>query len=299
MEVDEQVTPEVDVDVQDDGASGNSDDAAASGEQPFLKVNDRTVYKTQADAVRAYDEAGKRIAQLSSWEKEAKQWGLSDPKELNAVAKELLELRKERAEAAKKAEIKPVTTPAGDPKKEAEKKQVREYLKDLGYISKEDQEAALKELRDKLEALQTNGSQADSVRLQNQVEEGQQTIKGWLSEAKIQDEDGSKQAQVENFIKRYVNGDEEAVETWNRGGVGAKALLKESYDLAIKSLGFQPTQAGNTDAQYAANKAKAVATNKKLPAPGTAKGASTVQPKKPTGINTKVHEAAWKIFQES
>jgi len=89
MEVDEQVTPEVDVDVQDAGA----DDASAQQETPFLKVNDRVTYKTQEDAVRAYDEAGKRIAQLSGWEKQAKQYGLADPKDLDAVAKELLELR--------------------------------------------------------------------------------------------------------------------------------------------------------------------------------------------------------------
>jgi len=120
-----------------------------------------------------------------------------------------------------------------------------------------------------------------------------------LSEAKVEDLDGTKQAQVENFIKRMVNGDEEAVATWNRGGVAAKALLKECYELAIKALGLQGTAAGNADANYAANKAKAVAVNKKLPAQGTAKSNSAVVPRKKSGITTELHEKAWKAFQEA
>jgi len=52
-------------------------------EEPFLRVNDRTVYKTREDALKGLDEAGKRISTLSAWEKEARNWGLDKPQALN------------------------------------------------------------------------------------------------------------------------------------------------------------------------------------------------------------------------
>jgi hypothetical protein len=77
--LDDQATPEVDVDVdaqQDPAGTDQTDPAPAKPEEPYLAVNDRTVYKTKDDAVRGYNEAANRIAQLSAWEKQAKQYGL-------------------------------------------------------------------------------------------------------------------------------------------------------------------------------------------------------------------------------
>jgi hypothetical protein len=302
VEIDDQATPEVDVDANavetQEGAETTQPEAPP---EPFLSVNDRTVYKTKDDAVKAYNEAGQRIAQLSAWEKQAKQYGLSDPKQLDAVAKELLELREYKANLAKQAAA-PKIDPADPKAKEAQ--QVREYLKGLGYISKEDQEAALKELREQVEALKTGTQHSEEVRFQNQEAEARNDMNSWLSAAGVKDENGAKSKIVGTLIKDWINGDDERVERWTRGGVSAKALVKEGFDLAMSELGWKAAvpaavAAKPTDASYAANKAKAIAVNKKLPAPGTGKDAGANKPAvNKGGINSELHNRAWDVFSK-
>src|SRR5579872_4119913 len=147
-EVDELATPEVDVDPTQDPAATDPTGSDPAKDEPFLAVNERTVYRTKEDAAKGFNEAASRIAQLSAWEKQAKQYGLSDPKQLDAVAQELLELRKQAADAKKQASA-PKADPADPKAKEAE--QVKKYLRELGYVSKEDQAEALKELQERLD----------------------------------------------------------------------------------------------------------------------------------------------------
>lgn len=271
---------------------------------PFLSVNERTVYNTADDAIRGYNEAANRIAQLSAWEKQAKQWGLSSPGELDAVAEELLKLRKSNADAAKQAQA-----PKIDPKdpKAVEAQQVREYLKGLGYISKEDQAEALKELRAELDSFKQSGARSEEQRFQNQEAEAQQDLNGYLGAAGIKDDaNGSKSAIIGTLIKDWVNNSEERIARWSKGGVSAKALIKEGTDVMIGLLGWKgaattatqpvpkPGQPG-----YSAAKAAAVARNKgKLPAPGTAKADDKKGPPKQRGhINAALHEKAWEMLQ--
>lgn len=300
VEIDEQATPEVDVDVAtQDPAEGQPTTDPEVPQEPFLSVNERTVYKTKDDAIKAYSEAGQRIAHLSAWEKQAKQYGLSDPKQLDAVAKELLELREYKANLAKQAAA-PKIDPADPKAKEAQ--QVREYLKGLGYISKDEQDAALKELRDQIEALKTGSQQSEELRFQNQEAEARNDLAGWLSAAGVEDKTGGKSQIVGTIIKDWINSDDERVERWTRGGVSAKALVKEGFDLAMGELGWKAAQAAGaakpTDAGYAANKAKAAAINKKLPAPGAAKDAGAKPAPKKGGINSDLHNKAWELFSK-
>ena len=144
-ELELQETPAVEVDevVETPAAEGESQEPPKE-EGPFLPVNDRTTYRTREDAVRGFNEAANRIQQLSQWEKEAKQWGLADPTQFRAVANELLQLRREKAEAAAQAgrqNVERQANPADPKAKEAA--QVREYLKQQGFISKEEQAEAL------------------------------------------------------------------------------------------------------------------------------------------------------------
>jgi hypothetical protein len=292
---------EADVDVPtEEAAAAESDEPKG----PFLSVNERTVYKTADDAIRGYNEAANRIASLSAWEKQAKQWGLSSPAELDAVAKELLELRKAKEDAAKQ-----VQAPKIDPKdtKAVEAQQVREYLKGLGYISKEDQAEALKELRAELDAFKQSGVRSEEQRFQNQESEAQQDLNGYLGAAGIKDDaNGTKSAIVGTLIKDWINNSPERIERWSRGGVSAKALIKEGADTMIQMLGWKAS--ATTDAKsapkpgdpgYSAAKAAAAARNKgKLPAPGTAKADDKKGPPKQRGhINAALHEKAWEMMQ--
>ena len=296
---------DVEVETQDPAVEGQTDPEPAKPEEPYLAVNERTVYKTKDDAVRGYNEAASRIAQLSGWEKQAKQYGLSDPKQLDAVAKELLELRKEKADAAAKIASTPKTDPA-DPKAK-ETQQVKEYLKNLGYVSKEDQAEAMKALQERLDRFEQSGKQSEELRFQNQEAEARNDVSGYLSAAKITDDaNGTKLQVVGTLVKDWINTDEERIERWSRGGVSAKTLVKEGFDQMLGALGWKAPvtpvagQLKPTDPGYAAAKAKAVAANRKLPAPGTGKGhGDGSKPKKQTGhINAALHDKAWEIFSK-
>lgn len=304
-------TPEVDVEqqeveTQDPEPGDQTDPEAAKTEEPFLSVNERTVYKSKDDAIRGYNEAANRIAQLSSWEKEAKRYGLASASDLKAVADEILALRAKVAEAAK-ATAKP--TPKSDPAdpKTKEREQVVKYLKENGFISKEEQDAALKELRDQLAEFKQAGARSEELRFENQEAEARNEVSSWLSTAGIKDDaSGTKNAIIGTLIKDWVNGSDERVERWSKGGVEAKNLIKEGFDHCVRLLGWQAaaTTVGKTvlkptDPGYAAAKAKAIATNKKPPTPGTGKEAKKDTPKQKGAINAELHEKAWKLFQEA
>lgn len=306
-ELELQDTPENDVETveQDPAAEGQTDPEPAKPEEPYLAVNERTVYKTKDEAIRGYNEAASRIAALSAWEKQAKQYGLNDPKQLDAVAQELLELRKKVADAAKQASA-PKPDPADPKAKETE--QVRKYLRDNGFITKEEQAEALKALQERLDKFEQSGKQSEELRFQNQEAEARNDLNGYLTAAGVKDDaNGSKAQIVGTLVKDWINSSEERIEQWTRGGVSAKNLVKEGTETMIKMLGWKAPvtpaagQLKPTDPGYAAAKAKAVATNKKLPAPGTGRAhGDGSKPKVQKGhINTDLHEKAWKIFQES
>ena len=191
-----------------------------------------------------------------------------------------------------------------DPKAK-ETAQVREYLKNLGYISKEDQEAALKELREEVAAMRQSGVQSEEMRFQNQEAEARNDLSGYMSAAGIKDDaTGSKAQVIGTLVKDWINNSDERIEQWSRGGVAAKSLVKEGVDHMISMLGWKAAPkavAGElkpTDPGYAAAKAKAVANNKKLPAPGTGKSTDKPSPKQRGHITAELHEKAWKAFQE-
>ena len=305
-------TPVDDVDVPvvetDPVGDDPTDPTPAKPEEPYLSVNDRTVYKTKDDAVRGYNEAASRIAQLSGWEKQAKEYGLSDPKQLQAVANELLALRKEKADAAAKLASTPKTEEPADPKKAAETKQVKEYLKNLGYISKEEQAEGMKALQDRLDGFEQSGKQSEARRFENQEADARDDVSGYLSKAGIKDDaTGTKLSIVGTLVKTWVNEDETRIERWARGGTSAKTLIKEGFDQMLGGLGWKAPvtpaagQLKPTDPGYAAAKAKAQVANKgKLPAPGTGKGhGDGSKPKKQVGhINAALHDKAWEYFQK-
>lgn len=277
----------------------------AKPEEPYLAVNERTVYKTKDEAIRGYNEAASRIAQLSGWEKTAKQYGLTDPREFEAVANELLAARTKLAEAAKQ-----VSKPAADPKdpKAQEAKQVREYLIANGFISKDEQTAAMKELQDRLDRMEQSGTRSEEARFENQEVEARNEVGTWLTASGIKDDAiGTKLAVVGTLIKDWINNDPERVDRWSRGTASAKILVKEGYDFALKALDWKGTtatpgvagQLKPTDPGYAAAKARALAANKHLPAPGTAKHGDGTKPvAKKGGINAALHDRAWAEFQK-
>lgn len=292
LEVDEQVVDPVDPPVV---------------EEPFLPVNDRTVYKTREEAVAGFNSAAQRIQELSQWEKQAKQWNLTDPRQLDAVANELLALRKEKAEAAAQAGKRNTAEPKdpADPKAK-EAAQVKEYMKQFGYVSKDEQEEALKELREAIAEFRNQGSQSRELSFQHQEADARDDVAGYIAAGGFKDPTGVKANVVGTLLKDWINSSDERVDEWSKGGRAAKALVKQGYDLAMGALGWQPEtpvakKATEQQSDYSVSKARAMQQNKKLPAQGTGrddKGKFTT-PKQKGHINAELHEKAWKMLQES
>jgi hypothetical protein len=313
---DEQIldTPVTEVDEvvqQEPRGDGEQTEVQDKPEEPFLPVNDRTVYRTREDAVRGYNEAANRIQQLSQWEREAKQWGLADPTQFRAVANELLQLRREKAEAAAQAgrqNVERQANPADPKAKEAA--QVREYLKGLGYVSKEEQAEALQELRDFMNEQRQQGAQSTELRFQTQEADARDDVSGYLESDGFKDDGtGMKMSIVGTLIKDWINGSDERVDQWSRGGRAAQGLVKEGYGFVMQHLGWKAdaatTAAGGlkpTDPGYADAKAQAAARNKKLPTQGTATTRNADgkfakgTPKQKGIINAEMHERAWQVL---
>lgn len=261
---------------QDDAGQGNSE---AGGEQqndePFLRVNDRSVYKTRDEAIKAYNEAGTRIANLSQWEKEAKSWGLDKPQSLKPIFEEYLKLKQASEAAAKAANGKSqATTSDSEGEMTPEEKKAFDWLKKfsgkLGYVPKTELEETVNALKSELETLKGQSTQYEEQRFKNQEAEAQGNLSKWLSDAKFEDKSGAKARIVGTLVKDWINGDPDLIERWRQGGVTAQNLVKEGFDLALKDLGWQPSQAAGQASNYGSDKARSVAQNKKLPAPGTA-----------------------------
>jgi len=304
-ELDDLATPELEVDEQVEGQE-NSD--APVVDEPFLPVNDRTTYRTREDAIAGFNSAAQRIQELSAWEKQAKQWNLTDPRQLDAVANELLALRKEKAEAAAQAgkrNTATVSDPADPKAKEAA--QVREYMKQFGYVSKEEQEEALKELRDGLAEMRNQGSQSRELGFQAQEADARDAVDGYIAADGLKDPSGTKANVIGTLIKDWINSSEERIDEWSKGGRAATALVKQGYDLALSHLDWKPvtasTQKTTDPAGYSVSKARAMQQNKKLPAQGTGKDRDKdgkfTTPKQKGHINAELHERAWKHLNET
>lgn len=297
-------TPDTDVEVPQ-SEDGNSVDVAKP-EEPFLAVNDRQVYKTREEALKAYNEAGSRIAELSRWEKQNKQYGINDPQQQAALYDELIALRKEKADAAAQAGKTAQAAPQQELSKE--KQEVLKLLKEmspalakeLGYASKAEIEETLKELN-ALKEWRTSQEEAKTQdteqQYQSRLETSETKASQWMKDAGIDDPNGTKLKRlIAPSIKEYINADEERIARWNRGGSQLESVLKEAFDDAIKESGWSGNSA-KPGAPSSASRAASVGKqlqSKTLPAQDAA-GKTTPQQRK-TPIDDTGNRA-WEAFK--
>lgn len=288
-DTDTQLLDDVDVDQSGQDTTDDSND-------DFLVVDDRTKYKTQEDAIKAYQEAGKRISSLSVWEKTAKEFGLTDPKQIRALAAEALAGRK----AAEAAKGKPnaegtgnKTTSDDDAELTPEEKKALDWLKKnavkAGYVPKDELEA----LKKQLEGLTNFQKQSSEERFNSLVETGRSQLKTLMTTDKLPVDNEEVMSVIEDAIAQYVNSDEERVNRFYAGGDVTKGLLEEAYKRVSKAFGLVKA---NATTDYATRKTQVVARNAKpLPRNGAPKNE---QGKKEIGITSKTHDAAWEMFQK-
>src|SRR5690348_12178158 len=124
-------------------AGGAADDGnAGAQDQPFLKISDRTVYKTADDAIKGYNEAQNRISSLTGYEKLFKKYGVDKPSPELAeqIVTEYIKLRDAAKSGKGSQEDKSKSTgTAEDDQLTPEQKNAIKWLQDnaekAGYVS--------------------------------------------------------------------------------------------------------------------------------------------------------------------
>lgn len=297
--------------VVDDGAAGGGGADDGSNSQPFLQVNERTIYKTPDEAKAGFVEAQKTITTLSGMKAAVEEYvgkGNASPELVKQLLGELVEARKAKAEAAAKAK----GTPSGgdeDPRfegKSAEEiaaiKKADKWFQDQaekrGYVTKE----SIKELQDKLAAIEAAPEKQLEAANTEAIRTGREWLDKTLADAKIALNDGEMK-RLTGRIQAYVDGDEETLGRWwsaVRSGYRSEqqAIIKEAAEFALPSVkpgaSFKPVVAtAKTKAQLAAR------TTKPLPQQGTGKQGTPANNPKFSGLkDPKLTKAAMDRIDE-
>lgn len=224
-------SPEVD----ESGESGGSSD------EPFLQVNDRTVYKSREDALKGFSEAQNRITSLSEYERVLQELGApkgADAKYLKGLLEDYIAV-KQAAEAAKKtAQSKPKTTSSEDDKEfegvdpqiVAQTKRGREWLKTnaekVGLVSKDKVEA----LEQQLAELRNGMTSREKAEVDAAISEGQTKLTQWLGDAKVEITSDERE-DLEDLIVAYINSKGNLTQQWKNGDRAIRIdLIKSGYE---------------------------------------------------------------------
>lgn len=240
--------------------------------QNFLDVNDQTSFKTREDAIKSFDEAGKRISELTPWVKEfAEEYGIENASEAAELMEELIELRKGTSKPDPNADKGAAVSPAKSelsPEDEAKAKAAEAWMEERGYVKKDvldSVQAEIAELRQSRESDQTS-------RINDLIVQGRSTLSDLMNEAELPEK---LHAQFERSVRAYIEdngsrtnrqtGEIETIpggasDRFFQGGAAQRAALKEALDDAMEvySYGRESGSAG-----YQRDKEKAAKSNSK------------------------------------
>lgn len=296
-----QDTPAVE-DALDDQSTADQSDA---GDEDFLVVDDRTKYRTREDALKGFQEAGKRIASLSAWERNlASRYNGATPEQVADWLEDYRKLRtaeeQRQADADRKSkETSSKTTSDGelDPEEEKALKWLQKMGPRLGYVPKEDllaMQEQVKQMSEKLGMLETGSQKSQASFEASVVTAGQEHLAGLIKNAGLP---ANAQAKFERLIRSELNSNDEMRHRFFEGE--HKAVLDELFKDLTEFMGIK---SGSSSTQnYAANKN---ATARRTPTPlprqqSSMKGGDGNQPpKKKELINPETHNKAFELAQK-
>lgn len=291
----------VDANVEGDGNEGGADNPVV--ESTFSKwdgsVNDRTKFKDVESLKKSFDESGRRIAELTPYEKAVKRYGVG-AEQLPTLLDELIALRAEKNVAkAPKADAKPAG-PAPTKEQEEIRAFLAKELPELGFVNN----AQIEKLQAEIKELREGSTSHQEARIQSLIEEGQSTVAGFLTEAKIEDPNGKKALVIETLVRAAIEGDKSGdyERRFFQGGREMKFLLKELSDQAIESLGWTPSVTATTPNAAAATalaKGRQIVANKTLPkADSASKAQPGAKPKQKSTDHIRDRaDQAWEEYQ--
>lgn len=237
--------------VDDGSVVAENDNQVAGGDgsqanEPFLKINDRQSYATREAAVKAYDEAGKRIASLSSYERVLDHVygkGKHNPEVLTShlndyaqyLEKKKADEAREAAKSTNDADAKRFEGLSADDIKQ--KKAAETWLKTeadrLGYVSKE----VLAKYEERLAAIEGSGKESEEASQSALVSHGVSELAKALAESKVELSE-AEMNKLQLRIKAYVDGDPELVQRWqdarvSRNKADAWGIIREAATYAL------------------------------------------------------------------
>lgn len=296
-------------------SDGSGGAAVVDANEPFLKVNDRQVYRTREEAAKAFDEAGRRIATLSPYEKTLKEFygDQYSPEVLRGHLAELVANRKEKTDREAAEAAKTAAGGANDPRFEGQTaeqiKQIKaadkwfeDTAKSKGYVSQAD----VKKLQERLDAIENGGKAQSESAHQNLVTHGQSELANQLKASNVQLSD-AEMSKLEKRIVGYVNGDDdlvarwqEAVQTRNRADAAAIVMEAAKVFLPLVKPGAKFTDPVTAKIQAGAQRNQLQRqVPRQLPRQGAAAGAAPAAKTKYTGLGDKrLTERAFAMMDE-
>lgn len=297
-----------------------SPSGAAPGSQQqdtyFLDVDERHRYKTQEDAVRAIQESGQRIGQLTPWQEHAQRYGVTDPNALPQIFDSFIEMRDKLKQLEAQLEKNSGAAESGsqqklNPTDEANVK----YLETHGFTRKD---AIDKVLSDKLSPLEQKVAHLESLLGQSQeqqtnavIEQGREHLSGLMEDAGIPVDNPQVNEVIENAIVAWMEQNSldrkgnilpgSPLDKFYQGGNAMREIVKVGFE-RVSSLVNVLRQ--SADGQYQQKKQQVVRStpralpkgNAPVPREGEEKQASRVPGS--GGVNPKLHDAAWERMQE-
>lgn len=296
-DLDFQDTPEV----EDAPESQSTADDSTAGDEDFLVVDDRTKYRTREDALKGFQEAGKRIASLSAWERNlAARYGNATPEQITDWLEDYRKLRIEaesraaqEAERKSKESGKTTSDEELDPEEEKALKWLQKRLPQLGYVPKDDLlkvQEQLKEMQNKLGTLESGASQSQASFEAATVSSGQEHLANLLKDNGFPP---AAQAKFERYMRGELNSNEELRHRFFEGE--HKQVVDELFKELTEFMGIKPS---NSSTDYATNKN---ATTRRTPNPLPKQQSSmrsndgNQAPKKKELINPATHDKAFAL----
>ncbi len=234
--------PSADPNIGGDGAGNDPE----PDPQNFLDVNDQTSFKTREDAVKSFGEAGKRISELSPWEKEfAQEFGIENPQEAAELMEELIELRKGASKPDPDADAGAAASPAKTDLSSddvAKDKAADAWMTERGYVKKD----ALDAVQTEVAELRNSRESDQESRVNDLIVQGRSTLLTLMADAELPEK---LYAKVERSVRGYIEdngsrtnrqtGEIETIpggtsDRFFQGGTAQKAALQEALDDAME-----------------------------------------------------------------
>lgn len=296
-----------------EGGAGEGGAEGGAPSEPFLQVNERTIYRTPEEAKAGFLEAQKSITSLSGLKKVVEEYvgaNNASPALIKQLFDELVAARREKAEAAAAKKATPSGGDAEDPRFEGKSqdeiaaikradKWYKEQAEKNGFVSKTELEKLQQELAELKGAPEKQLEAANN----DAILKGREWLDAQLTAAKVALTD-AEMKRLTGRIQAYVDGDEETLGRWwdaVRSGNRSEqqAIIKEAAEFALSSvkpgasLKAPVAAAAKTRAQLQRTTARP------LPTQGVGKGQERANQPKYSGLkDPKLTERAMAMIDE-